>query len=236
MKVFGLGLRISSWEIIKFMRKIYLIEMLVLLSFVGCNRMSSVSKYAKFPDIVSPIYVVDQFDFPEPRLIDLGEEGIYILPASILDSIGNKEDLIGRDGVFRYFAPYDRVLGSYINRWYDIHICNPFKIDRQCPYSMINASYFDLEEVATQLETINGFPVYEFSLKPKSFALLLVSDPLKFSDGVNYEEVELSGDGVLMIGDVVDIWEYSKEYMPMVFPMFSKKEIKNYHRRRYQLE
>jgi hypothetical protein len=214
------------------MKTIKLFGLLVIASLCGCNRMPPLDPYFIFSHLVSPVYVVDQFDFPQPRLIDFGEEGIYILPAPVLDTIQSKENILNYKGTFRYFDQSDRVLGDYIDE--SGHTFNPYKIDNKNPYSIIEASHFKLEDVAKRVDTFHGFPVYEFTLEPKNFALLLASDPAGFSDGVNYDEVEpLEPGAVSLIGDATALWTYSKNYNLMVFPLFSKTEVKKFHRRAY---
>jgi hypothetical protein len=220
------------------MKTIKLFGLFVIASLCGCNRFPPLDPYyGIFLRLVSPVYVVDQFDFPQPQLIDFGEEGIYILPAPVLDTIKSKENILNYEGTFRYFDQSDRVLGDYITwGWcaFPGHTFNPYKIDMKNPYSVIEASHFKLEDVTKRVDTFHGFPVYEFTLKPEKFALLLASDPAGFSDGVNYDELEpLKPGEVRLIGDVVDLWTYSKNYNLMVFPLFSKKEVKKFHKKNY---
>jgi hypothetical protein len=214
------------------MKTIKLFGLLVIASLWGCNRLPPLDPYFIFTWLVSPVYVVDQFNFPQPRLIDFGEEGIYILPAPVLDTIKSKENILNYEGTFRYFDQSDRVLGDYISE--SGHSFNSYKIDMKNPYSVIDASYSKLEDVAKQIDTFHGFAVYEFTLKPEKFALLLASDPAGFSDGVNYDELEpLKPGEVRLIGDATALWTYSKNYNLMVFPLFSKKEVKKFHKKNY---
>lgn len=204
------------------MKTIYLNCLVLLLA--SCAGESQISKHLRFEDGVSPVYILEKFAFSEARLIDLGEHGIYIIPAYLLSESKGLEELLDNKVSFRYFDQEHNILGSYVKEFlfkHDISYSNHNNI-----YSRLYESGLPFDKITNLRDSIWGIPVYEFSCQPKTFVLLAVSDESKFSYGVDIDREQYDDDDILLIGDVKDLWVYSKDYVLMVAPIFRKGDIK----------
>lgn len=181
---------------IQIMKKFLLINLIV--SAISCT------EHQNSETLLSAVYVIDTINSIHNAGVAEIDSVFYIVPDYKNMNFHNKDSVLKLHNVIRYF--------NYID-------CDYFQSYRT-KYYLNKLAYLN-DEIPQEYifkydSTINDIKLYSFSVTPENFLLILQTIKRNY---IFY--VEKSG----YVSDVYENDGFVKEYVPILMPLFSKKDL-----------